>query len=120
MKCLDTYALVEIEAGNPKFAKILNEEFLITDLTMGEFYANLYKKYDQKTAEYWLKKLSPFCQPVSRDIIIKAIQYRIDNKSQNLSFFDCVGYMYALTNGLKFVTGDKEFKYKENVEFIQK
>ncbi|OGI64939.1 hypothetical protein A2642_02440 [Candidatus Nomurabacteria bacterium RIFCSPHIGHO2_01_FULL_39_10] len=120
MKCLDTYTLVEIEAGNPKFAKFLNEEFVITDLTMAEFYGDLYKKYDQKTAEYWLKKLSPFCQTVSRDIIIQAVQYRIDNKSQNLSFFDCIGYLFSLHHNIKFVTGDKEFRHKENVEFIQK
>lgn len=120
MKCLDTYALVEICDGNPKFSTLLNEEVVITDLTMAEFYGCLYRKYDLKTAQYWLRKLTPLCHPVSREILIKAVQYRVDNKSQNLSFFDCVGYLFARENNIIFVTGDKEFKHKESVQFMPK
>lgn len=120
MKCLDTYALVEICDGNSVFSNLLNEEIVITDLTMAEFYADLYRKYGLPTANYWHKKLSALCRPVSRDILIKAVTYRIDNKKQNLSFFDCVGYLFAVENKIIFVTGDKEFKDKPNVQFRSK
>jgi hypothetical protein len=119
MLCLDTYALVEINNGNPRFTSILKQDFVITDLTMAEFYADLYRKYNEKTADYWHKKLSPFCRAVPREILVKAVKFRIDNAKSNLSFFDSAGYIYSLENSFKFVTGDKEFEKKEGVLFIK-
>ncbi len=118
MKCLDTYALVEINNGSPKSANLLNEEIAIADVTMAEFYGYLYRKYNLKTADYWHRRLSFLCRPVPRDIMIKAIRFKVDNSKEDLSFFDCVGYIFALENGMKFVTGDKEFKGKPEVEFM--
>ena len=120
MFCLDTYALAEIGNGNPKFSEFLNKEFIITDLTMAEYYSVLYRDGKEDKAIYWHNRLSSFCKSVSREILIKALKYRIDNKKEDLSIFDCMGYIYALENNLKFVTGDKEFKNKEGVMFIQK
>ncbi|MEK6948903.1 MAG: PIN domain-containing protein [Nanoarchaeota archaeon] len=118
-KCLDTYALVEINNGNPKFASLLNENIAIADLTFAEFYGQLFRKYDKKTADYWHRKLSVFCKPVNREILLKAVIYRIEHAKEDLSFFDCVGYIFSLENNLRFVTGDKSFKGKESVEFLQ-
>lgn len=120
MKCLDTYALVEISNGNPSFVSLLTEQAVISDLTMAEFYADLYRKYGEKTAEYWLRKLTPLCRPVPREILIQAVKFRIDHHKENLSFFDCVGYLFSRQGQMLFVTGDKEFKNKEGVEFISK
>lgn len=120
MLCLDTYALIEIRKGNPKFSFLLNKEIIITDLTMAEFYSVLYRENDENTAIYWHKKLEFYCRAVSRNILIRALKYRIDNKKEGLSIFDCIGYIYAEENNMKFVTGDKAFKDKEGVMFIQK
>lgn len=119
MKCLDTYALIEITQGNLKYRKITEEDFLITDLTLSEFYSHLYKKHDLKTAEYWLRKFIYFTKPVPLGTLLKAVRFRTDNKKQNLSFFDCVGYVFARENNLTFVTGDQEFKDRDGVEFIK-
>mgnify|MGYP001605057381 CR=1 FL=1 len=116
----DTYILVEIKQENPKFIKFLDQDFIINDMTMAEFYIIIYKEKGQSEADYWHKRLASYCHPVSREILIKALKYRIDHKKEDLSIFDCVGYIYALENNLKFVTGDKEFKNKEGVLFIQK
>ena len=120
MLCLDTYVLIELRRGNPKFSAILNKEFVITDLTIAEFYVVLYKEKDEKSAEYLYDKLEIYCKPVSRSILIKALKYREENKKDNLSIFDAAGYIFSIVNNLKFVTGDKAFKDKEGVEFIQK
>ncbi len=120
MKCLDTYALVEIYDGNPAFAGLLNEKVIITDITMAEFYADIYRKDNIQTADYWHRKLSTLCRPVSREILLKAVKFRLDHKKENLSFFDCVGYLFAVENKMTFVTGDKEFKEKPNVQFMPK
>ena len=119
MKCLDTYVLVEINNGNPKFAALLSEDVVITDLTFAEFYGDLLRRYDKKSADYCHTKLEAFCRAVSREILLKAIAYRIEHAKENLSFFDCVGYIFSLENNFRFVTGDKAFEYKEGVNFIK-
>ena len=123
MKCLDTYPLVEIASGNKKFTVLLDENIIIPDITIAEFYYVILQKYDPSKAEFWYKELMPYCVSINRDILIKAVKFRFQNKNKNkkrnLSFFDCVGYIYALENKIKFVTGDKEFENLENVEFIK-
>ena len=120
MKCLDTYALIETHNENPKILIYLNEEFVIPSLTMAEFYGVILREYNEDTANYLLKKFQAYIRQVSLDILIKAIKFRYEHKSQNLSFFDCAGYIFAKENNIKFVTGDKEFKNKEGVEWIGK
>ena len=119
IKCLDTYALVEINFGNPNFMPLLTQEIIITDITLTEFYGDIYKKYNLKTADYWYRKLINISQSVPKDILIKAIRFKIDHKKERLSFFDCVGYIYARENNMKFVTGDQAFEDKEGVEYIK-
>ena len=86
---------------------------MITDLTMAEFYADFYRKFNLQTADFWHRKFSTICVPVPREIMLKAVRFRVDHKKENLSFFDCVGYIFAQESNMTFVTGDKEFKNKE-------
>lgn len=120
MKCLDTYALVEIHDQNPKFLPLLQEDIIITDITMAEFYMILYREYDRLTADHWERKLQFFCRPVNKEILIKAVQLRVDSRQKNLSFFDCVGYTFACENNMDFVTGDEQFEKMKNVQFMKK
>ena len=115
MKCLDTYPLIEIATGNEKFAPLLSEDFVITDITMAEFYYALLQKYDVLTADFWYRQFEHYCIVVPRGVLIKAVKFRHDNKKKNLSFFDCVGYIFALENNYKFLIGGKEFKDFDNV-----
>ena len=118
MWCLDTYALFEIHNGNEKFVEYLDETAVIPETTLAEFYGLLYKRYNEKTAEYWYKKFSFLSRSVGLLNFIKAIKYRIDHTKEDLSFHDCVGYIYAQENNLKFITADKAFKERPNVEFV--
>ena len=77
------------------------------------------RNYNEQTAQYLFKKFEAYLKPVDVKILIKAVKFRQENKKENLSFFDCVGYVYALENNMNFVTGDKEFKNKDNVEFVK-
>jgi len=119
MKCLDTYALVGISDGNQKFTALLNEDVVITDLTMAEFYGVLFRKFNIRTADYWHRKLAFFCRPVPRGVLLKAAIFRIEHSKEHLSLVDCVGYMFARELNIKFVTGDQAFKNKDSVEFIK-
>ena len=118
--CLDTYALVEIKLGNPKFNNFLNSKFVVNDITLAEFYSVLLREENEATSDYWFKKFENYSIPVSREILKKAVKFRHENKKRNLSFFDCVGYIFAIENNMKFVTGDRQFEDREGVEYIKK
>ena len=119
-RCLDTYALVEIAKGNPKFVNYLNSAFVLNDLTLAEFYLVLLREDGEKIADYWFKKLERYSLPVSKELLIEAIKFRYENRKTDISFFDAVGYIFSLKNGYLFVTGDKEFEKFTNVEFKKK
>lgn len=119
MLCLDTYALVEIAKNNPNFIKFIEEEFLLTDLILAEFYGVMMWKFDEKTAEYWFDKMSPYSEPVGKEVLKEAVKFRRSNKTKNFSFFDAVGYIYAVKNGCKFLTGDGAFEGLPNIEFVK-
>ncbi len=120
MLCLDTYALIEIINKNPKYSQVINSEFSIPDTTLSELYWVLLKEAGREWARYWYNKMKPFVKKADVTILIDAMDFKHENKKQKLSFFDCFGYIFASKNGLRFVTGDKEFKNKDNVMFIEK
>lgn len=119
MWCLDTYALIEVEKKNPQFAFLLEEEFVIADATLAEFYMIERKRFGEKTADYWLRQLSARAQRISLSVWLKAVVFRHEKRTERLSVYDCLGYCFALENGYTFVTGDKAFKGKKGVKFLK-
>lgn len=119
-KCLDTYALVEISKENPKFVGYLNSDFVLTDLTLAEFYLVILREEGENVADFWFKKLERYSLPVNKELLIEAIKFRYENRKADISFFDAVGYIFSIKNGYSFVTGDKEFKDLPGVEFKKK
>ena len=49
----------------------------------------------------------------------QASEFRFANYKRDLSYIDCVGYILAKKRGVKFLTGDEQFKAFENVEFVK-
>lgn len=119
-KCLDTYVLIEIYLGNEKFLSYLNTDFVITDLTLAEFFGVLLRDYSEEEANLWFDKLEKNSVSVNKEILKEAIKFRQKHKKTGISFFDAVGYVFALKKGYKFVTGDKEFEKLDNVDFKKK
>jgi predicted nucleic acid-binding protein len=116
--CLDTYALVEMHGGNPDIEHIYEEEYCVPELLVVEFYDIMYRRYGLKTAEYWKRRLSNVTVTTPRELLFLAMRFKRDHNKEDLSFFDCVGYMYARQHKMQFVTGDKAFKGKPGVKFI--
>ena len=119
-RCLDTYALWEIILGNPKFTFLLNQQYVITNWTLVEFYKTLLQRFDKSTAIIWYNKFKSFAEDVNIEVAIKAVEFQHDSKKEGMSLFDCIGYLFSLENNYDFVTGDKAFKDKEGILFIQK
>lgn len=118
MLCLDTYALVEINNENPRYRDVVDEDFIVTDIVLAEFYGVMYRKYNRKTADWWVGKLRDVTVSVPRKTMFSAMKFKADSK-EKYSFFDCIGYVYARENGFEFVTGDKEFAGREGVRFVE-
>ncbi len=119
-KCLDTYALVEIYKGNPKFSGYFEKGFIITDITLAEFYSVLLREENGETANYWIRKFEAYAIQIDRNVLLEAVKFRRKHSKTNISFFDAVGYIFSIKNGFYFVTGDKEFEKFKNVEFVKK
>lgn len=119
MYCVDTYAFIELLKQNINYQKLLDKDFVLTDWTLTELYWVLLKNHNQKTADYWFKKLIPYVQKPSFEDLSEAMKFRLKNKQRKLSHFDCVAYIFSKNNNLVFLTGDKEFETFEQVKFVK-
>ena len=115
----DTYALVELINKNPNYFSFKDEKIFTTILNLSEFYYYLIRVYDEKTADFLTENLNAFFIMIDKSHAIKSANFRYRNKKLKLSYTDCLGYILAKEKGLKFLTGDIQFKNMENVEFVK-
>lgn len=117
---LDTYAIIEIMNGNPKYMKYIKEKLFTSLYNLYELYFNLLKNYDEDLARKVFYQFKTRIIQIRDEHIFKASRFKLDNKKKSLSYVDCIGYIMSLEYKLKFLTGDKEFENLENVEFVKK
>ena len=79
-KYLDTYILVEIYLGNKNFTKYLDEDFILNDITLAEFYGVLFREFGEEEANLWLRKIESYSVSVDREILIEASKFRQTKK----------------------------------------
>ena len=115
----DTYAIMSLIEGNENYGKYKNSIITTSILNLAELYHIFLRSHGKQTADYWAKKLNFNFIEIDKDSIIRAVEFRFDNKKEDLSLTDCIGYILALKNNLKFLTGDSKFKNKKNVEFAK-
>ncbi|MBS3102666.1 PIN domain-containing protein [Candidatus Woesearchaeota archaeon] len=115
----DSYALAEIKIGNPNYKPYLTAKIVLTKLNIFEIYYSILRDTGKKEAEQFLAEYYQFVIDFSQDDIKEAAQLKLEYKKRDLSMTDCIGYVLADRLGIKFLTGDKEFKDFENVEFIK-
>ncbi|PIN86056.1 PIN domain nuclease [Candidatus Woesearchaeota archaeon CG10_big_fil_rev_8_21_14_0_10_44_13] len=116
---LDTYALVEITKGNKNFEGYIESDAITLRLNMAELYHSTLSDFNEKTADYFFKLFARLTFELPPDIIPKAIKFRKLNNKKNLSYADCLGYIFARDNHRIFVTGDKAFEGMEGVAFVK-
>ena len=56
---------------------------------------------------------------VKDEIIKEANAFRLYEVKRELSYVDCIGCIIAKMMKIKFLTGDKQFKDLENVEYVK-
>lgn len=115
----DTYAIIEIIRGNPNYSEYTDSVLVTSKLNLMELYYHLLHDFDKDTAERYFKVYSRFVMPISNNSIRNGMQFKLAHKKEKVSYVDCVGYALALELGIRFLTGDRKFEDKDNVEFVK-
>ena len=116
----DTYAFFELLEGNPDYDKYKNAiDIVTTKFNLMELHYGLLNRNGKEKADATYYELLKLITEIDDNIIITANQFKLLLKKRKLSYVDCLGYSIAITRGIKFLTGDKQFKDLENVEFVK-
>jgi len=115
----DTYAIMSLIEGNENYNKYKNNIIITSILNLAELYNIFLRSHGKQTADYWARKLNFNFIGLDKDSIIKAVEFRFIHRKEDLSLADCVGYILALKNNMKFLTGDSKFKDMKNVDFVK-
>ena len=115
----DTYAVVELLEGNPRYAPYKEEVVTLTIFNLAEIYWVALNKLGKQQADDIFREYRPAAVEIDDETLKEAIAFRKSHKKRGLSYADCVGYIYAKRHRMKFLTGDKEFEDFSNVEFVK-
>ncbi|MBI2670903.1 PIN domain-containing protein [Candidatus Woesearchaeota archaeon] len=116
----DTYAFFEIIKGNRNYNKFSSGVAIVTTrLNLMELYYGLLVKFNKNIADKYYDELLKYIIDIDDETIKQAMVFRVLHKIKNLSYVDCVGYIIAKQRNIKFLTGDKEFKDLDNIEFVK-
>lgn len=114
----DTYALIELFQGSKAYEMYKGARVVTNIFNLYELYYNLRKELPESTIRPFFDKVAGLCVEVYPEFLIEAAEFRPEFK-KDLSYADCLGYVMAMRFGIKFLTGDKEFKDLPNVEFVK-
>jgi len=119
----DTYALVEILRGNPAYEKYASGELVASEFNLLELAYALTRDYGKEKAVEILKIVRAFItivKPTDKDYAeASALRIELKKQSKNLSLIDALGYTIAKRLRIPFLTGDREFKKLDNVEYVK-
>jgi len=116
----DTYAIIEILKQNENYGLYKGKDVTLTIFNLAELYYSSLNDYGEVKANIIYEEYKKTVVEVDDDTFKEAIRFRKEHKKKDLSYTDCIGYIYAKRNNLKFLTGDKEFENMDNVEFVKK
>ena len=115
----DTYALIEIHQGNLHYEKYIHEPLILTRLNLIELMYHFVRLNEREAGEKYIQYLSSWVIETSSPLLWSAMEFKFQNKKDDVSFADCIGYIYAREHGIRFLTGDEKFKNLPFVEFVK-
>ncbi len=115
----DSYAVIEVLNGNLNYKRYIDSGILLTKLNLFEVYYGILREVGEAAAEDFIKGYYPCVTDFDQEVISYASKFRLKFRKRNLSMTDCIGYVLANKLGIKFLTGDKEFRDMPNVEFVK-
>jgi len=116
----DTYAFFEMLKGNEKYAPYAHGvSIMTTKLNLLELHHGLRCRQGRRIADQRFDEFSMLALPIDNDVLKQSSELRAQLKQRKLSYIDCIGYVVALANNLKFLTGDQQFEDLPGVEFVK-
>lgn len=124
---LDSYALIEIAKGNPNYADYTKlDDATTSKLNLLEMRYILSEQMQEDLAEQFYRIFSGCVADsnsvLSDEILKKAADFRLKIRGasgRKFSYIDAVGYVYAVSSGLTFLTGAREFEGFQGVEIVR-
>ncbi len=116
----DSYAIIEIISDNPKYLKYKEGNIILTLFNLAEVYWSVLGDFGKEKADEVYAVFRNNVVEVDDETLKEAIVFRKEHKKRDLSYTDCIGYIYAKRNNLKFLTGDSQFEKMPFVEFVKK
>jgi len=119
----DTYALVLLLKGDPRVLPYAQEKGVTSTLNIVKLCAYLLRneiECDQIVEK--IREAFTIIEKIPFKTVVSAakLRHRMRKKGRHWSYIDSIGYLLAKEIGAKFLTGDREFKGIENVEFLGK
>jgi predicted nucleic acid-binding protein len=116
----DSYAVIEYLKDNPHYTSYFEQHTgILTTLNLLEIYYSALQEAGRERADRVFTMLYPLVEEPSPETMKRAMQFRLQYRKRNISYADCVGYHVALEKGVKFLTGDNQFKDLPEVEFVK-
>ena len=119
MYFFDSYAIIEIIKNSSGYDKFRETQIVTNALHIAEVHYILAEFTGEKASDETVKSLNINLIDITKEIAIEASKLRFNNKKLKLSYADCLGYVCAINNNLKFLTGDDGLKKFDNVEFVK-
>ena len=115
----DTYAIIETLKGSENYFAFSDKQIITSTNNLVEFYYYLLRERGGKVAKEIIFDTDFIFLDITEEIAVESAVFRYNNKGKEFSYIDCIGYITALKNNLKFLTGDKDFNNFKNVEFVK-
>jgi len=115
----DTYALIDFFEENPNYKKFEDYKMITTILNVMELHYYFLRTTKIEKFDQIFNKIKHSLANFSIEDIKKSNDLKLEYKKRSISYVDCLGYIIAKREGVKFLTGDKEFEDLSNVEFVK-
>ena len=115
----DSYAVIEIIKNNNNYLPYFDKDINLSIFNLAEIYYNILNNFNEEKANEIYELYKEGVVEITDEILKEAMKFRRENKKKGFSYADCIGYIYALENNMKFLTGDREFADMKNVEFVK-
>ena len=117
---LDTYAIIEIDKGNPAYSgySLTPSEVITTILNLVEVHFYYLRNYGPGEAKRIYQRVMALVIDLDEGIINAASWLKLRHR-RRLSYADCIGYATSQRFEAQFVTGDYGFKDMKDVVYLR-
>ena len=115
----NSYAFIEMYKNNPSYLPYRQAGIVTTAVNLFEVFYYFLKESQVLFAHSFLARFREYAVDFNTDLVAPAALFKYKHRKEKLAMVDCVGYTLSQELGIKFLTGDMQFRNKENVEFVQ-